>query len=132
MRVESLTYDSNKTQNFDGEFKILKIRMQQQIIVVLKPFLSFMFGFQPHKAHSMLAHMFGSLVQGLRLVIDYACKEQTLQIIGEYDKQVLFLLLICKYKVLNPSDSCERAPIVLHPKILRPLVCMIAWIWMKT
>jgi len=57
MQVESLTYDSNKTQDFDGEFKILKIRMQQQVIVVLEPFLSFMLGFQPHKAHSMLAHM---------------------------------------------------------------------------
>ncbi len=57
MQVESLTSNSNKTQNFDGELKILKIHMQKQVIVVLEPFISFMLSFQPHKAHSMLAHM---------------------------------------------------------------------------
>jgi len=80
----------------------------------------------------MLAHMLDPQYKGLRLVINYVGKEQTLQIVIEYDKHVLFLLLVCTYKVLNPGDTCERAPIVLHPKILKPLVCMIAWMWMKT
>jgi len=26
------------------------------------------------------------------------------------DKLVLFLLLVCAYKVLNPSDTCEKTP----------------------
>jgi hypothetical protein len=83
--------------------------MQQQIIVILELFLSFMLGFQPHKVHSMLVHMLDPRYKGLRLVIDFVDKEQTLQITGTYDKQVLFLLLVCAYKVLNLSDTCERA-----------------------
>jgi hypothetical protein len=132
MWVENLTSNSSETQDFDGEFKILKICMQQQIIIILKPFFSFMLGFQPHKAHNMLAHMLDPRYKGLKLVINYVGKEQIFQITRKYDKHVLFLLLICTYKVLNPSDTCERALIVLHPKILKPLVCMITWIWMRT
>lgn len=46
--------------------------------------------------------------KGLGLVIDYVGKEQALQTKGEYEKQVLFPLLVCAYMVLNPSDTCER------------------------
>jgi hypothetical protein len=34
-----------------------------------------MFGFQPHKAHSMLAFMLNPWYKGLGLVIDYIGKE---------------------------------------------------------
>jgi hypothetical protein len=68
--------------NFDGELKILKIRKQKQVIVVLEPFFSFMLGFQPHKAHNMLALMLDPRYKGLRLIINYIGKEQALQIEG--------------------------------------------------
>jgi hypothetical protein len=110
MWVENLTLDFGKTKDCDGEFKILKVRMQNQVIIVLKPFFSFMFGFQPRKAHNMLALMLDPRYKGLRLVINYIGKEWAFQIEGKYDKQVLFLLLVCAYKVLNPSDTCEKAP----------------------
>ncbi len=57
MQVENFTPNSNETKNFNGEFKILKICMQKQIIVILEPFFSFMLGFQPRKIQSMLALM---------------------------------------------------------------------------
>jgi hypothetical protein len=107
MWVESLTLDSSETQDFDGELKTLKVHMQQQVLIILEPFLSFMLGFQPHKAHSMLAHMLDPRFKGLGLVINYIGKERTFQITGEYDKQALFLFLICAYKLLNPCDTCE-------------------------
>jgi hypothetical protein len=57
MHVENLTFNSNETQDFDDEFKSLKVCMQKQVIIVLEPFLSFMLGFQPRKVHNMLALM---------------------------------------------------------------------------
>jgi hypothetical protein len=67
MQVESLTLDFGETQDFDGELKILKVCMQKQVIVILNPFFSFMFGFQPCKVHVDL--YVGSLVQGIK--VDY-------------------------------------------------------------
>ncbi len=46
--------------------------------------------------------------KGLGLVIDYVGKEQAFQIVRKYDKEVLFPLLVCAYKVLNLNDTCER------------------------
>ncbi len=101
--------DYGKTKDFDGELKILKVCMQKQVIVLLKPFLSFLLGFQPRKVHNMLALMFDPWYKGLGLVIDYIGKKWALQIVREYDRQVLFMFLVCAYKVLNPSNTCERA-----------------------
>jgi hypothetical protein len=39
--------------------------------------------------------------KGLKLVIQYVRKEKTHLIASEYDKYVLFLLLVHAYKVLN-------------------------------
>jgi hypothetical protein len=58
----------------------------------------------------MLAFMLDPQYRGLGLVINYVGKKQALKIEGEYDKQVLFLLLVCAYMVLNLNDACERAP----------------------
>jgi hypothetical protein len=57
----------------------------------------------------MLALMLNPRYKGLGLVINYNGKEWALRIVGKYDKEVLFLLLICAYNILNPSDTCERA-----------------------
>jgi hypothetical protein len=78
--------------------------MQKQVVQVLNPFLPFMASFQKTKAHNMLAMILDPRFKGLGLVIQYVGKERTLHIVGEYDRQVLFPLLICAYKYLNPSD----------------------------
>jgi hypothetical protein len=76
----------------------------------MEPFLSFMLGFQPRKANSMLALMLDPRYSGLGLVIDYVSKEWALQITKKYDKQVFFMLLVCAFKVLNLNDTCEKNP----------------------
>ncbi len=68
-----------------------------------------MLSFQLRKAHSMLALMLDLWYKGLGLVIDYSGKERDFQTVGKYDREVFFPLLVCAYKVLNPSDTCERA-----------------------
>jgi hypothetical protein len=43
--------------------------------------------------------------KGLGLVILFVGKERTLQIVGEYDYQVLLPLIVVVYNFLNPSDA---------------------------
>ncbi len=66
--------------------------------------------FQPHKAHNMLAMMLNSCYKSLGLVIQYVDKERALHIVNEYDRQVLFPLLVWAYKFLNPTHASERTP----------------------
>jgi hypothetical protein len=41
-------------------------------------------------------------------VIQYVDKERALHIVNEYDRQVLFPLLVWAYKFLNPTHASER------------------------
>jgi len=56
----------------------------------------------------MLAMMLGPHYKGLGLVIQYVGKERVLQILGEYDRAILFSLLVCAYKFLNPTNVSGR------------------------
>jgi hypothetical protein len=47
---------------------------------------------------------------GLGLVIQYVGKERAFQSPGEYDRAILFPLLVCAYKFLNPTNVSERIP----------------------
>jgi hypothetical protein len=102
--------DSSETQDFDDELYLFRQRMQKQVVQVLNRFLSFMASFQKAKAHNTLAMMLDLRFKGLRLIIQYVDKERTLHIASECDHQVLFPLLICAYKYLNPSDVNVGVP----------------------
>jgi hypothetical protein len=67
-----------------------------------------MFGFQHYKAHIMLAMMLDPHYKGLGVVIQYVGKDIVLQIVGEYDKLVLFPFLVCAYKFFNLINASER------------------------
>jgi hypothetical protein len=61
-------------------------------------------GFFPKaKTHNMLCMMLDACNKGLGLAIQFVGKERAWQIIGEYDRFVLFSLLVFAYKFLNPS-----------------------------
>lgn len=51
-----LAYDSNETENFDGELQFYFLNAKK-LVQVLNPFLSFMISFQKAKTHNMLALM---------------------------------------------------------------------------
>jgi hypothetical protein len=74
----------------------------------MEPFLSFLVTPQTHKAHKMLALMFNPHFKGLGLIIQYVGKEKALQVASDYNTQVLSPLLVCAYKVLNPTNVSER------------------------
>lgn len=69
-----------------------------------------MFSFQETKAHNMLCMMLNLSYKTLGLVIQFTGKERALQIVGEYDRQVLLPLLVSSYNFLNPSDLSAKAP----------------------
>ncbi len=48
--------------------------------------------------------------KGLGLVIQYVGKERAFQILGEYDRLILFMFFVCAYKFLNPTNVSERVP----------------------
>jgi hypothetical protein len=110
MWVDCLKPNSNYIQDFDGELQILQQCKQKQKVQVLDHFFSFMFSFQPHKAHDMLAMMLNPCYKNLGLVIQYVDKEKALHIVDEYDRQVLFPLLVWAYKFLNPTHASEKTP----------------------
>jgi hypothetical protein len=109
-KVDCLTFDANETQDFDGELITLSQCMQKQVVGVLEPFLSFLVALQTHEAHNIheAQNMLDPSFKGLGLIIQYVGKERTLQVVGDYEIHVLFLFLICAYKVLNPTNVSER------------------------
>ncbi len=110
MQVDCLKPNSNDIQDFDGELQILQQCTQKQRVQVLDHFFSFMFSFQPQKAHNMLTIMLNPCYKNLGLVIQYVNKEKALHIVDEYDRQLLFPLLVWAYKFLNPTHASERTP----------------------
>lgn len=57
MQVDSMTFDTNETQDFDSEIQFLQQCMQKQLVQVLNPFLSFMIYFQTSKIHNNMLTM---------------------------------------------------------------------------
>jgi hypothetical protein len=104
--------------------------MQSKVVQAINPFLSFMHFFQKAKTHNMLCIMLDPCYKGLGLVIHFVGKEKTLQIIGAYDNEVFFPLLISTYGFLNPSDLVFEL-LALHPKTLKSEILMNTWRLMR-
>jgi len=86
------------TQGFDVEH-VLQFHMQKQVVCNLDP-------------SCCLCCIFNNYVgptfqRVLGLFIQYVGKEKYLYIINEYDKYVVFLLLVHAYKYQNSSIACE-------------------------
>jgi hypothetical protein len=75
---------------------------------IVEPFLSFLVALQTCKAHNMLALMLDPCFKEWGLVIQYVGKERVFQVANDYDIQVLSPLLVCAYKVLNPTNASEQ------------------------
>jgi len=77
----------------------------------------------------MLNMMLDLHFKGLRLVIQYVGKEKAHLIIGEYDRYVLFPLLVHVYKVVNSFIASE---IIVATSTLKKLNwTMLKWAIMK-
>jgi hypothetical protein len=81
--------------------------MQKQVVIIFEPFLSFLLPFQECKSNNMLNMMLDPRFKGLRLVIQYVGKEKAILITNEYDKYVLFPLLVHAYRFLNMFTTSE-------------------------
>jgi hypothetical protein len=67
--------------------------MQVEVIDVLKPFLAFASSSQLQAIHNMLVLMFDLCFKKFQLIWDYVGIELAMQVVVEYDKRILMLLM---------------------------------------
>jgi hypothetical protein len=66
--------------------------MWVEIISVLNTFLAFASSFQPHAIHNMLILMLDPQFKNMWLIYDFASFESTMQVVVEYDFEILMPL----------------------------------------
>jgi hypothetical protein len=94
------------TQGFDVEH-VLQYHMQNQVICNLDLSFCLCCLFNNVKFTMCKQWCWTHVLKGLVLFIQYVGKEKYLYIIDEYDKYVVFLLLVHAYKYQNSSTTCE-------------------------
>lgn len=94
--------------DFDSELLDLKSRMEDEVLAVLEPLLSFASNFSRQNAHNMLALMLDPRFKGLGLVRDYVGADKVVVIVLEYDNMVLLPLLMQCYKRLHPTAQSQE------------------------
>jgi len=77
--------------------------MQVEVIGVLKSFLTFASSFQPHHAHNMLVFTFDLCFKNLQFIRDYVGLELVMQVVVDYDQEILMPLLSIVYHALTPN-----------------------------
>jgi hypothetical protein len=94
--------------------------MRSKVIKVLQPFLTFTFSFQPHSAHNMLVLMQDLHFKNLQIIPNFVGLESIVEIIVEYDHEILLLVLLIVYnRLTQPSLELKvtfcRFWVVLDP-----------------
>ncbi len=67
--------------------------MQIEVIGVLRQFLTFASSYQPQAIHNMLVLMLDLCSEKFQLIWNYVGLELIMQVVVEYDKRVLMLLM---------------------------------------
>ncbi len=75
--------------------------MRAKVIGVLKPFLAFTSSLQPSTTHNMLIFMFDSWFNNLQFIHDFVGIELAMQVVVEYDHEILLLMLLIVYNNLT-------------------------------
>jgi hypothetical protein len=103
-----VTTTSHGDGDFESELLVLKSRMEEEVLAVLEPLLSFAGTYSRQNAHNMLALMLDPRFKGLGLVRDYVGGEKVVSIVYEYDNLVLLPLLMQCYKRLHPTAQSQE------------------------
>jgi hypothetical protein len=103
-----MTLDSNGTQDFDGEFQVFKQTHVGTSDTSSRslPFIYAWFSTPQSRQH--VGYDVRTLLQGVWGGHLICWQELKFQIVGEYDKHVLFPFFVCAYKFLNPIDASEK------------------------
>ncbi len=81
--------DVVKNMDMDTKVKQFGVNMQEQVIIVCRPFLDFMDSFKFAKTHNMLAFMLDPKFKDLSLVGNYAGHFLAIEITCAYNSQFL-------------------------------------------
>jgi hypothetical protein len=71
---------------FNAKLVELVLRMKCQMLKVVKPFFSFLHGFDRKKGHNILTFMLDPMFKNLRLVSRYLGHENTSTLVVQYDE----------------------------------------------
>jgi hypothetical protein len=78
-------------------------QMQIEVIGVLKPFLAFASSFQPCHVYNMTVFMLDTCFKNLQLIKDYVGLELAMQVVVDYDQEILMPFLLAIYHALTPN-----------------------------
>lgn len=93
-------------QDFGTKLKLLGIRIREEVITVLRPFLKFLDGFSKSAAHNMLCLMLDPRFKDLSLVSRFlGSKSLALDLAREYDNQCLVPYLAKIHESKNPAAN---------------------------
>lgn len=106
--TSKVTTSDGVGNDFDGDLLAFKMRMREEVLGVLEPFLSFATVFSRRKAHNMLALMLDPRFKGLGLVRDYVGADKVVGIVFDYDMQVVLPLLMQCFKRLHPTAESQQ------------------------
>jgi hypothetical protein len=82
--------------------------MQAKVISVLKPFLAFASSFQPCHIHNMLIFIIDLHFMNLEHIRDYVDLELAMQVVINYDREILISLLLIVYHASTPNSTTVK------------------------
>ncbi len=101
--------------DFDLELQDFKLRMMRQVINILSLFLAFSSIYNQAKAHNMLATMFDPHFKNMKIIQDFmGCAHDAIQIVTNYDVNIVCLLLLQVFFHLNPIRAITHQSIIVE------------------
>jgi hypothetical protein len=99
MEDDSIIYD---------ELSLLASNIRWEVINVLDYFLSFLKKYENTKAHNMIPLMLNPMFKSLCMMSSFVGREQGVVLVEEYDKKILYLMLVKCHEHLHPLVRLDR------------------------
>ncbi len=110
----------------------LAINMKWQVILVLDPFLSFLWRFKLKKAHNMLCFMLDPQYKNLHLMSSFIRRDIGRLIVNEYDEKSLLLMLLKCYEhsheIFGTLNNSQFSEMDIDPKCSLDIFEMGSWV----
>jgi len=105
LSFESLMEDDSIISD---ELSLLASNIRREITNVLNSFLSFLKKYENMKAHNMISLMLHPKFKSLCMISSFVGKEQGVVLVEEYDKKILYLMLVKCHEHLHPFVRLDR------------------------
>jgi hypothetical protein len=99
MKDDSIIFD---------ELSLLSSNIRREVINVLNSFLSFLKKYENMKVHNMISLMLNPKFKSLCMISSFVGREQNVALVEEYDKKILYLMLVKCHEHLHPLVRLNR------------------------